>query len=229
MLGLPDCRPVQAVPWHRTRLKRARREASDARPRAPTQRSTLVLCPLTHKLRSAQTIQCAGPYRPPNTSMSRVCGSLGARARATTGATTWRQSSVHPLWLRCPLCRPSRMHIGCRPSRIRYQSLKRALAATAEDRRVREPRQSLHSPVTHLPASIMDGEGRLVECSGQMTLQQRGRTPVTPAGHEAHMKPFCRSYASWKSFMKTEMPSSSLPGGRRKPMRVVDTGADGPS
>jgi len=128
-----------------------------------------------------------------------------------------------------PLCRPSRMHIGCRPSRIRYQSLKRALAATAEDRRVREPRQSLHSPVTHLPASIMDGEGRLVECSGQMTLQQRGRTPVTPAGHEAHMKPFCRSYASWKSFMKTEMPSSSLPGGRRKPMRVVDTGADGPS
>ena len=51
MLDLPDTRPVQAGPWHRTRLKSAAREARDARPCAPTQRATLVLCPLTRRLR----------------------------------------------------------------------------------------------------------------------------------------------------------------------------------
>mmetsp|Transcript_44194 Transcript_44194/g.116135 ORF Transcript_44194/g.116135 Transcript_44194/m.116135 type:complete len:301 (-) Transcript_44194:26-928(-) len=43
------------------------------------------------------------------------------------------------------------------------------------------------------------------------------------------MKPFSRSYASWKSFMNTEMPSSWFAGGCLKPIRITELGASGPS
>jgi len=65
---------------------------------------------------------------------------------------------------------------------MRSQGLKRALAATAEDRRVREPRQCLHSSVTHLPASIIDGEGDVSNAAGRSRCSsEAARLPRQPA------------------------------------------------